>query len=124
MAKLEPAHNIDKMVQVGELIPPMTQVFQAGLDRCIGQNKHRRELYYILFHASWLRNHTQLNMTFAPRDRKPPKMLNTMLWSVNNKTGELKQLWVLPPDAPVQETKHAQIVDSIAKDVEGIPIIY
>ena len=113
-----------KVIQVGELIPSMTQLFQDGFDRCINKNKHRRELYYILFHASWFRNKTQLNMVFAPRDRKPPKMLNTMCWSVNNKTGELKQLWVLPPDAPIQITKDAPIVDSIAEDVKGIPIIY
>ena len=106
--------------QVGEVLPDMTKMFQEGFTKCLAENKHRREPYYILVTGSWYADYTQFRLTYSPRDTKPPKMLNTMLWRVDNVSGEVREIWVLPADAPVGPTVPLGDVDEglikIAKD--------
>jgi len=113
-----------RTIEVGELIPSMAQVLENKVEEAIEKNKHRREPYYILVTAAWFANGEQLRMVVSPRAKKPPKMLNTMCWRVDNKTGELKEVWVLPPDAPIQPIETAPIIESIAREAQGLPIIY
>lgn len=114
----------DKLIEAGLLIEGMSQILQKHVEEAVNKNKHRREPYYILVTASWFKNGEELRMQVCPRDTRPPKMLNTMCWRMNNITGELKQLWVLPPDAPIQPIDTAPIIESIAEDAKDMPIIY
>jgi len=113
-----------RKVQIGEIIPMMTEEFEKGFEACIAKNKHRREPYFILFTADWYSNDAQLRTTFTPFGARPPKMLNTMCWRIDNKTGEARELWVLPKDAPVQPTKSDGVVESIAEGSKRMPLIY
>lgn len=114
-----------KKVQIGELLPDITANFQKKFDKCIEKNKHRREPYYILATADWYKNNTQMRLVISPRDRCPPMMLNTMAWKVDNKTGEIKELWVLPKDAPIQADFEPDGVDeSIIVKAKHMPIVY
>jgi hypothetical protein len=113
------------MTEVGELLPAMIDQFKAGFEECIEKNEHRREPYYILFTADWYANETQMKCVFSPRDRKPPMMLNTMCWEINNKNGRVKELWVLPKDAPTDPTLPLGEVDEgLIKVAKHLPLIY
>ena len=114
-----------RLVEVGEFLPMMAKKLADGLARCVQDNKHRRDPYYILYSADWYANGEQLRDTFSPRSKCPPRMLNTICWYVNNVTGEFKEMWVLPKDAPIEffgET--GQFDDTLIKSSEGIPILY
>jgi len=113
-----------RLIETGELLPSMTQNFEKAFEYAIEKNKHRREPYYILATGNWYKNGEQLRMTVSPRSERPPKMLNTMCWRIDNKTGECKQLWVLPLDAPTQPIEPGPVSESIAESAQGIPIIY
>lgn len=113
------------MTQVGELLPSMLEEFQKGFERCIAENKHRREPYYILVTADWYANETQLRMVFSPRDTKPPVMLNTMLWRIDNKVGSVEEIWVLPKDAPVDPNiPLGEVDEGLIKIAKHLPLIY
>lgn len=113
-----------RKVQIGEIIPMMTEEFEKGFEACIAKNKHRREPYYILFTADWYKNGEELRTVFSARDRKPPMMLNTMCWWIDNKSGRAEELWVLPKDAPIQPVKTGEVNESILKAVKNISLFY
>lgn len=113
------------MTQIGEILPSMTEEFKKGFEKCIEENKHRREPYFILATADWYANNTQLRLNISPRDTKPPVMLNTMLWKVDNKNGSVEEIWVLPKDAPVDPSIPLGPVDEgLIKVARHLPLIY
>jgi len=111
-------------VQIGEIIPSMVEEMEKGLLAAINKNRYRREPYYILFTADWYANGTQLRTVFRPSDKCPLRMLNTICWRIDNKTGECRELWVLPKDAPIQPVKFDGASESIAEAARGLPLIY
>jgi len=116
-----------RLVEVGELLPSIGKDFVEGLKKCIQEHKHRREPYWILHHAEWRWNGIcdELRHTFAPMGIRPPRMLNTMCWYVDNKSGRLEVLWVLPPDAPIPDFgETGQFDETLINSSKGMPIIY
>lgn len=114
-----------RLIQTGEIVPLMVQKFHEGLAKCIQDNAHRREPYWILYTADWYGSGQQLRDTFTPYGGCPPRMLNTMCFCVDNKIGQLKPVWILPKDAPIEdfgETK--QFDETLIKSSQGIPIVY
>lgn len=112
-------------VQVGELLPSITAEFEKGFEECIAKNKHRREPYYIMFTADWYMNNTQLRSVFRPSAAKPPLMLNTMCWKIDNKSGSVQELWVLPKDAPVDPSVPlGEVDDGLIKIARHLPLFY
>ena len=114
-----------KKIEIGELLPSMCEQLQNGFDECVRKNEHREEPYYILFNADWYANGTQLRCVFSPREVKPPLMLNTICWRVDNKKGSVEELWVLPKDAPIEPgVEFEGVDDSIIKVAQHLPIFY
>ena len=110
-----------KTVQTGELLPTMEDNLQESFDTCLNNNSHRREVYWILFTADWYAGQQQLRGTMTPYGVKPLKMLNTICWEIDNKTGTKKELWVLPVDAPtVPGDDVAEPVPEIMDQVEQL----
>ena len=90
------------MTEVGEILPDITQIFEKKFKECVEQNKHRREPYYIFVKGNWCAQNTQFRLTIAPMDFVHPilKSLNTMCWKIDNKSGRIEEMWVLPFDDP------------------------
>ena len=88
------------MTQVGEILPSIGQQWQDEFRKCIDKNRHRREAYYVLSTGNWCANNTQFRLNLTPMDFIPPIMLNTMLHKVDNKSGRIEEVWVLPFDDP------------------------
>lgn len=62
--------------------------------------KHKnKKSYYIFIHANWT-DHAMSRMktTYMLRSTKPPKMLGTKLYYVDNDKGALSKEWELPMD--------------------------
>jgi hypothetical protein len=59
----------------------------------------KKDSYYILRTSNFTGNHSSvINTKYMLLDKKPPKMLGTVLWHVDNRNGKLKQEWMLPFD--------------------------
>ena len=113
------------MTQIGEILPSMLDEFQKGFDKCISENRHRREPYYILVTGDWYADYTQFRLNISPRDVKPPVMLNTMLWLVDNTKGSITEVWVLPKDAPVgPQVPLGEVDEGLIKIAKNLPLIY
>jgi len=113
------------MTQVGEILPSLTAAFQREFDRCIEKNRHRREPYFILATADWYANETQMKLVIRPSSRKPPMMLNTMCWRIDNKKGRVKELWVLPKDVPIDPSiPLGEVDEGIIQKAPYLPIFY
>lgn len=113
-----------RKVEIGLLIPSMVEEMEKGLKAAIAKNEHRREPYYILFTADWYKNGEELRTTFSPRDKKPPMMLNTICWKIDNKSGRCEEMWVLPKDAPIQQVETDGFNEQIGLDGKKMPLIY
>lgn len=113
-----------RKVQIGEITPPMTSQFEKGFWQCVANNKYRREPYYILYTADWYRNGEELRDSFRSSATIPPKMLNTMCWRIDNKTGRCEEMWVLPVDAPIQPIITDGVSEVIGEATRGLPLIY
>jgi hypothetical protein len=70
-----------------------------------------------------------LHTRFVLTDRPPLiRLIGTALWRVENKIGEVKCMYVLPPDKPVMGTsfEDEKAKDSvlIQKSMQGMPLVY
>ena len=59
------------MGQVGEQQAAVEQDFQRGFTRCVAENKHRREPYFILVTGDWYSNFNEFHLEFHPRQAPP-----------------------------------------------------
>ena len=114
-----------RLIEVGEIVPLMVKKMNEGLAACMQKNMHRRKPYWILYTADWYRNGEELQDTFSPREVRPPRMLNTICWWIDNVAGRIENLWVLPKDAPTGIIEGSGNYDeTLAKSSQGIPILY
>jgi len=92
------------------------------LESIISKNKSKKS-YYILKHSNWTGNgYDTIKSTYMLRSTKPPKMLGTVLWLVDNDKGSLQRIWELPLDIDyvgghLQEGQGQKIVHESMKDV-------
>ena len=123
LAKKDPFGN--RLIEVGQIVPLMGNKLFEGLQKVCVDNAHRTEVYWVLYTADWYMNGEQLKDSFTPWGKKPPKMLNTICWRVDNVTGRFDEEWVLPPDAPIQITDETnEFDDMLIESSKGIDIIY
>ena len=108
-------------VQIGEIVPLMVEELEKGLLTAIEENKHRRKPYFVLFSGDWYKNGEELITTLKPSYKCPLRMLNTICWKIDNKSGRCEELWVLPKDFPVhpstEMTKPDEKIAEYAKSV-------
>jgi len=119
------------MIALGDLSLDATRHSKKIIESILNRNQKLREVYYILM-AMQAPHEGQL--LFVPDDKpkvlfktmlkRPPKMLSTACWRVDNKAGKLELLWCLPLDCPVPDEflEKDKGNDFVAKSAEGIDI--
>ena len=56
-------------------------------------------------------------------DKKPPKMLGTLCYFVNNRIGKAEKIWALPLDHDVIWEPSDEIVEEVVSSAKGLPIL-
>ena len=111
-------------MQAGEITPSMMKQWQDDFRKCMRENKCQRKPYYIFTTGEWNEDRTAFYMKIKPMDFKPPWMLSTMLHKVDNVKGSIEEVWVLPMDAPVDESIPLGPVDEgLIKIAKYLPLI-
>jgi len=66
-----------------------------------------------------------INTKIILLSQKPPKMVGTMCWHVDNRRGKLVREWILPLDRPRDEQfVSGEGAKEVFDSAEGVPIIW
>lgn len=89
------------------------------IEKIINSNLNKKS-YYIFVHANWINHDCEvMKTTYMLMSRRPPKMLGTKLYIVNNQSGKIKKLWELPMDVLVpgecldMQSNNTGVLDSV-----------
>ena len=116
------------MYEIGTIRQLLAQDFTKRMEKIINDQK-KYDQYYILVYADMDATTGKIWTKFMVMNYLPPKMIGTMLYSVDNKLGELRKIWNLPRDIPRTE-EHISYEDGLAemdiinKSAKDMPIIY
>jgi len=88
-------------------------------------DNQKKSHYYVLVSS---RKHPfiqkQIKTTIVLSSVRPPKMLGTMCFHIDNRTGRAKRLWILPLDRAGVIVPQAEYVAEIAHAARNMPIIH
>ena len=130
--------------KVGDVTEWATKELHDALQRTIVAKADMREPYFILVYFN---NHYSgppnkrmseqtktmdlskkrvLNVRLILLKAAPPvRMLNTALWRVDNRTGDVRCIYILPPDKPmVGGFDVEEESETVTKSAKGMPIYY
>ena len=109
---------------IGAMRDQLVQDLKDKLERTINGNQNKED-YYILVVAK-MNAFNRVEEKLVLLSVKPSKLLGSMLFYVNNKTGEFRKEWVLPPDKPKNEALLTEACKSpdVRKDAEGMHIVH
>jgi len=133
------------MITHGDLQTWCTENLHRNLEKIINAKSGRKTPYYILvvFKKGYngpsckvtetkemdfshkIMIHTRMIIT----DRPPViRLVGTALWRVDNKTGDVRCMYILPPDKPVIgtsfEDEKAKDSTLVQKSMQGMPLVY
>lgn len=120
-----------RMVEAAQKVQGVCEDFEKQLARCVQENSHRRYPYWILVNSQWTDDHSALRTNLIPWSIKPPKMIGTMCWYVDNVLGRCTHNepngWVLFKDAPAvtmdgEAPKDSQISEDVLNSSIGMPL--
>jgi hypothetical protein len=82
-----------------------------------------KESYYIFITEEKQANPQIIKTKILILDRKPPKMLGSCLYFVDNKLGIFEPVWELPFDYDLDVELSDKVVEPILKSAKGMPIL-
>lgn len=124
-SQAKPRISADSVLLLGQARNECAHDLARTLEGVINANMHRAS-YFILVHA---KRHPlipkALRTVVTLLSQKPPKMLGTICFAIDNRAGRAKRLWVLPPDIPRPLSLAGRdFALDAAAGAAGLPIIY
>ena len=89
--------------EIGEMRDQLARDLQKRIVDVINKEQKRAELYYILVHSDFDNVTGAVATKLMVMNYVPPKMIGTILYSVDNSIGQLRRLWIIPQDIPRSE---------------------
>jgi hypothetical protein len=112
----------------GPLIGDVRQALGEDLQRAIIRavedtfKKDYKEYYLFVYCRNYGKD---IKTTVMIHKDLPPKLLGTICYRINNLTGDVKRLWVLPMDMPVpDDIRSDEVAPDVMEDGKGMPILY
>ena len=133
------------MLTHGDFQTWMTETLHRNLEKIINAKSDRKTPYYILviFKKGYdgpshkvqetetqdFSAKTVIHTRMVVMDNPPLiQLIGSGLWRINNRIGELKCLYLLPPDKPIMgtsfENEKAQDSEFVHKSQQGMPLVY
>lgn len=109
------------MILIGDLRKEISLEIQRSIVKTLDIYKHK-ESYYLLVWAGIDIETGIIRSKLILLDKKPPKMLGTLLAYVDNRKGLFEWVWKLPLDMPIFDPSD-EIVESVFNSAIGMPII-
>lgn len=125
---IDPSRISRRGLIIGDAREQMAQRLFKLAEKVINEHQHLREPYYLLVSAKadgYGQRRVRTRLVVLPA--QPAKLLGTMCFRVDNVSGRVQRLWVLPLDKPMPPSaiSAGQPVKEIADDAvqSGIPIL-
>lgn len=102
----------------------MEEGLREIVEYIVNRKPHLRR-YYILIHAKTFDTDTIFTKVVILHHR-PPKLLGTVCYEIDNRAGTQRRLWVLPLDFPVLDCllTDKQVPEAILKSAKGMLILH
>ncbi len=133
-----------KGLKHGDITAWATKVLHDGLEAVINSKASRRTPYFILviikdgYHGPPVSNRGHdvktvdmsaqkvVTNRFVIMDKAPSiPMIGSSLWRIDNKIGEVRCIYILPPDRPmIAGFTVEQESETVGKCAKGMPILY
>jgi len=110
--------------EMGELRSYAALDLQRNIERVIEQHQ-KGPNYWILVYADLI-GETQIVTKIMRLTQKPPKMIGTICYRVDNRKGQMWREWLLPLDIPRDDEVISleEGLEEIAKFAQNVPIVY
>ena len=109
------------MILLGDLRAEIAKEIQRSILKTVDDYK-KKESYFMLIWAGIDIETNVIRTKIILLDKKPPKMLGTLLYFVDNRIGKIERIWALPLDIPITEVSD-QIIEEVMKSAKGMPIL-
>lgn len=109
------------MILLGDLREEIAKEIQRSILDVVDQYKYK-ESFYLLVWAGIDIETGIINTRLIILDRKPPKMLGTLLYYVDNKKEIIERIWALPLDIPIYEPGE-EVIQEVWESARDVPIL-
>lgn len=115
----------DNTLLMGDARQMMGGEVMGRIRRIVDQNQDRKAYFLLVASRIDPMDATTIRTVILLSSARPPRMLGTMCFFIDNKKGRAERLWILPLDRPsVIKAPPAEFVPEIARAAKGIPIIH
>ncbi len=125
LSRKGPPVSSDKTLVLGDARQMMGAEVMDRIRRVVDQNQDKRAYYLLVASRLNPLDPLCIRTTVALSSYRPPPMLGTMCFHVDNVKGRAERLWVLPLDRPsIIKALPEEMVPAIARIAKGLPIIH
>lgn len=111
-------------LQIGELRDYLQYDLKNVLQKVINAKK-KLPTYYILVHADRDPETGGIRTKLVTMNMRPPRMLGTILYRMDNTAGKLERIWCLPFDISTEiESDLEHPVLEVVKSAKGIYLVH
>ena len=115
----------DNTLLLGDARQMMGAEIMERIRHIVDKNQHKKAYYLLVASRVNPLNKQQIKTTILMSTFRPPKMLGTICFYIDNRKGRAKRLWILPLDRPsIIKAPPAEFVPEIARAAKGMPILH
>ncbi len=115
----------DSTLLMGDARSMMGQEVMGKVRKVVDDNQHKKTYHLLVSTRQDPTDERRIRTTILLTDSRPPRMLGTMCFHIDNQKGRARRLWVLPLDRPsIIKAPPAQLVPEIARAAKGMLIIH
>ena len=115
----------DSTLLMGDARAMMGKEVMDKIRKVVDSNQNKKPYYLLVASRQDPMDQRRIKTTILLSRGRPPKMLGTMCFYIDNQKGRAKRLWVLPLDRPsIIKAPPAEMVPEIAAAARHLPIVH
>jgi len=115
----------DNTLLMGDARQMMGKEVLKNIADTVERYQYKKEKYYILITSRIdVMNPKQIRTKIVLHSYRPPELLGSICFFVDNIKGKIDRLWVLPLDRPSDIPTSDEFCPETAKKAKGLPLIF
>jgi len=109
------------MILLGDIRSEIAKEIQRSILKTVDRYKKKKS-YFMLVWAGIDIESGVIRTKIILFNKKPPKMLGTLLYFVDNRIGKIERIWALPLDIPIYEPSE-EVIEEVLRSSKNMPIL-